>query len=49
MRLGASEIEVAGSLSKKMFWEQSSVDLVRKIRTFLLKIPRGLLGFMSFH
>lgn len=42
LRPSANETEVAGSLSKKMFWEQSSVDPVRKIRTFLLKRPRGL-------
>ena len=37
--LGADEIQVAGSFSKEVFWEQSSVDPGGRIRTFLLRKP----------
>lgn len=50
MKLGANEVEVAGSFSKRvLFWVLSSVDPMRRISTSWLKRPRGLLSFMFSH
>lgn len=50
MKLGANEVQVAGSFSKRvLFWVQSSVDPMRRISTSWLTRPRGLLSFMFSH